>query len=251
MFAALILIVPLALRWHGSERREPRAQQVQAAAFIGVFENQQAAATQESVSKGQTQQRPAIPPWWDAAWATWALVVVGTAGTIAALCTLATIRRQTESLITSERAWVMVDVDWIPGMGRGFVGRTVAGRSTTENMTVIVRLTYKNEGRSPAWIAEKRANVKALHSLPAKPDLDSAEVIQREPEPLAIGRELKKDITLTCNERDADDTAVVYGVVRYRDAFGENRETTFGYVVRLGQGTFERLAGYPEYNKYT
>jgi hypothetical protein len=191
------------------------------------------------------------PGWWDVTWATWALVAVGGAGTFAALYTLAAIRRQTESLVTSERAWVMVDIDWIPGMGHGFLGQTVAGQIARENMTVIVRLIYRNEGRSPAWISEKRANAVAMQSLPDKPNLESAEIVMRESEPLAIGRELKKDITLTCNERDEKDTVVIYEIVRYRDAFGENRETTFGYTVRLGQGTFERLEGYPEYNKYS
>ena len=38
------------------------------------------------------------PPWWDAAWATWALVIVGLGGTIAAIWTLLTIRRQTTAI---------------------------------------------------------------------------------------------------------------------------------------------------------
>jgi hypothetical protein len=33
------------------------------------------------------------PPWWDVAWATWALALVGLGGTIAAIWTLRTIKR--------------------------------------------------------------------------------------------------------------------------------------------------------------
>src|SRR5258708_32095189 len=42
--------------------------------------------------------RPETPPWWDVAWATWALVIVGFGGTAAAIWTLITIRRQTRAI---------------------------------------------------------------------------------------------------------------------------------------------------------
>ena len=86
-----------------------------------------------------------LPPFWDVAWSTWALAIVGVAGTIAAVWTLVTIRRQTdaierqvqemrntslqtdrlieeatkqsiaakksaEALINSERAWIIVEL---------------------------------------------------------------------------------------------------------------------------------------------
>src|SRR5882762_5158725 len=91
-----------------------------------------------------------LPPWWDVVWATWALVFVGLGGTVAAIWTLLTIRRQTtaieqqvremrnaggqteklifesalqsiaakrsaEALINTERAWIMVELEWTPG----------------------------------------------------------------------------------------------------------------------------------------
>ena len=97
---------------------------------------------------------PEKPPWWDVAWATWALTVVGFGGTIAAIWTLLTIRRQTkaieqqvremrtgadlteklifeatqqsiaakksaEALINTERAWIMVELEWVPGYSGG------------------------------------------------------------------------------------------------------------------------------------
>src|SRR5258705_405357 len=40
----------------------------------------------------------AVPPWWDVAWSTWALVFVGLGGTVAAAWTLRTIRRQTAAI---------------------------------------------------------------------------------------------------------------------------------------------------------
>ena len=50
------------------------------------------------------QEKPlAMPPWWDVAWSTLALVVVGVAGTIAAVVTLRTIKRQTNAIETQVR----------------------------------------------------------------------------------------------------------------------------------------------------
>jgi hypothetical protein len=43
---------------------------------------------------------PEKPPWWDVAWSTWALAIIGFFGTIAAVWTLLTIRRQTQAIET-------------------------------------------------------------------------------------------------------------------------------------------------------
>jgi hypothetical protein len=113
------------------------------------------------------QLLPEKPPWWDVAWATWALAVVGLCGTIAAIWTLLTIRRQTtaierqvhemqntsiqtdrlieeatkqsiaakksaEALINTERAWIMVELDWVPGYPKIMLGdSTDSGPSTS------------------------------------------------------------------------------------------------------------------------
>ena len=42
--------------------------------------------------------------------------------------------------------------------------------------------------------------------------------------------------------------AIVHGLIRYRDIFGKDRWTTYGfYVSRTGR--LERMADFPEYNK--
>jgi hypothetical protein len=43
---------------------------------------------------------------------------------------------------------------------------------------------------------------------------------------------------------------VVYGVVKYRDIFGEDRTTNFGFKV-VGGDTLKRLTDCPKYNEYT
>jgi hypothetical protein len=75
--------------------------------------------------------------------------------------------------------------------------------------------------------------------------------IQIEPEPLSSGQIGKpKDESLTCKRaREKGKMVILHGIVKYRDPFGDNRSTSFGYKVR-DDGGLERLA-YPKYNENT
>src|SRR5579859_6888843 len=67
---------------------------------------------------------PERPAWWDVAWSTWALVLVGTAAALLAQRTLSDIRKQTinskiaadsallnaQAVINAERAWVIAEL---------------------------------------------------------------------------------------------------------------------------------------------
>jgi len=57
-------------------------------------------------SPEKAKHGPNKPPWWDVTWATWALVGIGSVGTGAAIYTLILLKRQTDTLVASERAWV-------------------------------------------------------------------------------------------------------------------------------------------------
>src|ERR1019366_5193446 len=84
-----------------------------------------------------------------------------------------------EALMNSERAWVMVDVEFIPGMGG-----IVDGASPQDfYKTAAITLICKNDGKTPAWVTEKRVCLRVADSLPAVPDLESAETAM-EPDPL-------------------------------------------------------------------
>ena len=190
---------------------------------------------------------------WVTAWATCALVVVGVVGACLALKTLrdieaqtTAIQRQTESLVTSERAWILVKVDWVPG----YVGvKRLDSSDGGERSVGSIRIYCANEGRSPAWITEVRAAFEMFgtkQSLPAKPSPGS--LIHPHPEPVAPGGLFTKDETLYAEGfQDTGDAAVIYGTVKYRDMFKEDRETTFAYTVQ--GSTFTHLAGYPAYNQ--
>lgn len=60
--------------------------------------------------KNELQTPPWWEPWWNAVVSNWPLIIIGIGGTVAALCTLIVIGRQTEVLINSERAWILVTV---------------------------------------------------------------------------------------------------------------------------------------------
>src|SRR5205085_12554940 len=126
-------------------------------------------------------------------------------------------------------------------------GRGTGGYTTG----IYVVLTCRNEGRSPAWIEEKRARFQIVDVLPDKPELTSAEFIQAGPEPIGVGRanQIAWQATATGHEGFGK-MMVVYGIVKYRDIFDKLRETTFGYRITPSR-EFVRLEGRPEYNKYT
>ena len=183
---------------------------------------------------------------------TWGLLLVGIVGAGIAIYTLFDIREQTGALINSERAWIMVDVDRVPGMGGlmdGHGSEMGVGPVRTESTGFRARITYRNDGKTPAWITEKRAGLDILDSIPENPDWTRTAVIQVAPEPISVGQAGKPtDETLTCKRgRALGKMTILYGLVKYRDPFGANRTTTFGYQVR-DDGSLERLS-YPKYNE--
>ncbi len=96
---------------------------------------------------------------------------------------------QADALINSERAWVMADVEWDTGKWSDGKAHVLEGSGTGGDTTgIYVVLTCRNEGRSPAWIEEKRARLQIVDVLPDKPDLTSAEFVQAELEPIGVGR---------------------------------------------------------------
>lgn len=159
---------------------------------------------------------------------------------------------QADALINSERAWVMADVEWDSSKWADRKPHVLEGSGTGGDTTgIYVVLTCRNEGRSPAWIEEKRARFQIVDVLPDKPDLTSAEFIQAGPEPIGIGKALAHSWQATGTGHEAlGKMMVVYGIVKYRDIFDKLRETTFGYRITPSR-ELVRLEDKREYNKYT
>jgi hypothetical protein len=218
------------------------------------------------------------PPWWDVAWATWALAVVGLGGTIAAIWTLLTIRRQTtaierqvhemqntsiqtdrlieeatkqsiaakksaDALINTERAWIM-----FPGYPKVVLGdSTDSGPSTS----AAIRFIYTNQGKTIAWIDERLACFQIVNELPKQPDFNALKMLDSEPEWVGVKDGGRLDETLeAAGQEGVGDISIIWGVIRYRDAFNMNHETVFGFRIRPDY-SFERITGLTEYNKTT
>jgi hypothetical protein len=217
------------------------------------------------LTAAQGQKELEIPPWWDVAWSTWALVFIGGLAAWIALRTLRDIKKQTinttkaadaallnaQAIISSERAWIMVELEWVPACPRITHGASAqVGVGIRAYTSAGIRFKYTNEGKTIAWIEEKLACFQILKELPKKPNLSVLEIIEAEPEWVGSKREGHLDRTLEAEGQEGmEDISVVWGVIRYRDAFG-NHETTFGFHV-LPDCRFERLTGLPEYNKTT
>jgi len=154
----------------------------------------------------------------------------------------------------------MTDILWsadVPNVQRETRLRLMEGSGTDgETTTVDVCLVCKNDGKTPAWITERKLWLKIFDEAPsARPDTTTPPSFTLGgPESLSVGEVSKVDAQLTCSGRrpQVGGALVMYGVVKYRDVFGKH-ETWCGYTV-VGDPRnvrLQRLAEYPEYNKNT
>jgi hypothetical protein len=153
------------------------------------------------------------------------------------------------AIMSAERAWVMVTLEWQKRRGLVITGSGNSG----EYMNFAVQLICTNQGKTTAWIAEKRIRAVIVDTLPPEPDLDSAGLIPIESETLPAGYTSVRDEDVTADGLigAAGKYAVVYGIVRYKDVFGANHHTTFGYRLPVGPHLMERISGFPKYNENT
>lgn len=196
---------------------------------------------------------PVKPPWWDVAWSTWALVGVGIAAAYIGLKTLSDIKKQTKALISGNRSWITVDVEKVPGMGGvmdGHGSEMGVGPVMTESTGFFARITCRNDGKTPAWIIKKQVGLDIVEAVPETPDWNRTKIIQEVPEQLLVEQSKVTDETLYSKRgRTPGKMTILYGLVTYRDSFGENKTTSFGYYVR-DDGSLERLPN-PKYNENT
>jgi hypothetical protein len=164
-------------------------------------------------------------------------------------------KESADALIGSERAWIMVQVTRVPVTG-GLIahGQSWSAESgLVETTSIRFRMTCKNEGHTPAWITERRYCLKILSGTPpTKPNFNDSDEIQNDPEPLASGQATDRDLTVTVTgQEQPGQITILYGVLKYRDIFADNRETTFGYAITSDNNRLERLIGLADYNKNT
>ncbi len=212
----------------------------------------------------------------------WPLVAVGVGAIWAALRTLGAIDRQArimdeqrgileesvkvardnaaaakanaEALVNGERAWILVHLRWEQLQDRllKLVNTTyIADGVAVEGTHACVDCVISNNGRSPAWIIEKRITIAISETIAPEPDLHLAPVSDPILEPIAVNGESVWHAEPGCNGRpEPCKITIIYGSVKYRDIFDKIRETRFGYMVSPSSD-LERIPSYPAYNKYT
>jgi hypothetical protein len=88
--------------------------------------------------------------------------------------------------------------------------------------------------------------------LPDFPEFDFMQTVNCEPEPIPSGRDARPwDVTPVGEGAESEgQITIVYGIVKYRDAFSAGHTTTFGYLVRYKESAV-RIEGKPKYNENT
>ena len=162
-----------------------------------------------------------------------------------------------EGELAAQSPWIMVNIQHAAGMHGRFLGTSrTRDEPETHHTDFLFRFDCTNFGRTPALVTEKRALLIIVpeNSLPRMPNLSATKLFDGRAEPLASEKTSvsEKDEWFTvAGYQGPNDWVVVYGVVKYRDVFGRDRQTTFGYQVTHGD-ELERLSGsYPKYNENT
>lgn len=160
-------------------------------------------------------------------------------------CQTKTVGAQTQTLISSERAWLMVDLTNTPGYS--------SGGYTDGNSFADITLNCRNDGATPCWIDEVKAAVVVIDRSDKPPNIeDITETVFNGPMPVGVGKNSDPiRFTLKINDTPGlSQHVVIYGIVKYRHSLIETTvATTFAYAAF--SGPWQRLYGYPEYNKNT
>jgi hypothetical protein len=157
-----------------------------------------------------------------------------------------------QSVINSERAWVMADLDWWSSVGTHVVHQTSSQEGGRADITAArIKLTCKNEGRSPAWIDNVYAHMEMISSVenlgpPCKRD-DGRKFGTLGP--LGAGKERIRVLNLECpGYLTGDKYLSVYAIVEYRDIFDMRRETHLGYSISISSDEIVRQDAPPDSN---
>jgi hypothetical protein len=164
-------------------------------------------------------------------WLYIAYLVSGPVVGILALFTAVVVWKQIATLRQIERAWVMIDIS-----PRFFADGTLGAD-----------LTFVNRGKTPAWVHGIWLKWNWVDRVPNKPDYDGLTESLKTPRPIAPNESLDASSRFNTREPTAK-TAIIYGVLRYRDIFRQERKTCFGCYL-TGDRILTRLPS--NFNEYT
>jgi hypothetical protein len=156
---------------------------------------------------------------------------------------------QTRTTRSLERAWITANLDWFE-KGRLRIANNDS-TETGESVAITLKLTCKNRGRSLARIENILGRMdlgsKAIRGRPNESSLfqiGEMDAIQADSESFA-------GVHFTCEGKHTQGLSLfVYVLIKYRDIFGKDRETSLGYVVSDAQNVYRQTA-IPERNTNT
>lgn len=156
-----------------------------------------------------------------------------------------------DALINSERAWVMVEVDWPLTSGALLQNTSLSQEGEAKSTMITLRVTCFNIGNAFARITHREYVAKIVGMLPAEPDFSEITKLNVFTHYLKPSTQLAEDISAMCDGHlELGMVLVFYGRVRYEDAFGKDHETLFGYTVSPDRA-LQRLPGTSQYNRHT
>jgi hypothetical protein len=163
-------------------------------------------------------------------------------------------QKQIEASHNAERAWVMTELSW-DAHTRLHMAETsnwVEGGEQTDALSVNVKLTCSNEGRSPAWIHGIYGHCQVMNTIKELTNLTSAEMQSYGLiGPIGPGKVVDRQLHMTCpGHMKGTQSLSIYVVIEYRDIFENERMTSLGYVVASDRSLY-RQEGLPERNRNT
>ena len=161
--------------------------------------------------------------------------------------------KQVEYIVNTERAWVMGELGWYEKVGPNVKVSTATGEERT---TAYIKLTCRNQGKSPAWIDHVYGALSIVHNRSTIEEMgaddrdnfgDNGRI-----GPLGAGEERSTSVYLTCSGSTKDKEFLsAYVIVEYRDIFGIKRETFLGYSIIPPDWSLGRQDGLPNRNRNT
>jgi hypothetical protein len=131
------------------------------------------------------------------------------------------VRRQDEHFRNSERAWILASLGWYEGGLHVAETSSLVGGIATEQTFVNVKLTCRNEGRSPAWIDMVWARVEIVSKVeggpaPPKTELRRCGLL----DPIGAGNDASRVLQLDCvSHTKPGEFLNVNVLIEYHDIF--------------------------------
>ena len=153
-----------------------------------------------------------------------------------------------DAVINAERAWVFVEI--APTGGSVTFGENWTMGAYSFGFSV--DLVCRNEGKTIAWITEKRIALASVDIPPKDQQWEGIPIVETAPDERVVpSGDFASTHLVECADTLGEKTAIIYGLVKYRDIFDQPRYTRFGHRLTKDRRRWVPLTEYPAYHKQT